>query len=148
MKRLRKVHDENDAKVEALNHEYLTHRNAMMEARAAIARREAGLHDGTLHEARKCEAIVGHYLILMRQRLLWIPNRVRARFKQTDLVDFISNEIDAALNELADLPEAVASGRVVSYARDPESVEGNGNWHELTMTRKVSKRDRARYPRD
>lgn len=84
-----------------------------------------------------------------RRRLLWTPNRVRARWpQQVELFNVVANEIETALNELADLREAVASGRVVSYARDPESVEGNGNGHELTMTHKVSKRDRARYPRD
>jgi enterochelin esterase-like enzyme len=128
--RLRKVHNADDAVVENLNREYLTHRNAQMKARAEMAAREAALRDGTLHESKRCEQIVGHYLTLMRQRLLWIPARVRAQWRQPDLTEFVRDEIYSALTELSELPEAVATGRVTDYVIDPimpNGGDGNGN---------------------
>jgi hypothetical protein len=134
-----------------LNREYLTHRNAQMKARAEMAAREAALRDGTLHESKRCEQIVGHYLTLMRQRLLWIPARVRAQWRQPDLTEFVRDEIYSALTELSELPEAVATGRVTDYVIDPimpNGGDGNGNGDavEPGMIRRASRK--CPFPRN
>ena len=139
-RRLRKVITEDDRTIEDLNSQYLTHRNLQMAAKAAMAQREAALRDGTLHESAKCERIVGHYLVLMRQRLLWIPKRVRARFRDPDLVDFVQSEVYGALTELSELPEAVASGRVIDYQHDPDMPAGGNGHGETEMIRRASRR--------
>jgi hypothetical protein len=128
-RRLRKVHDADDREIENLNRAYLLARNEQMQAKARVAQREARLSDGELIEVSKCRAVVEHYLILMRQRLWWLPNRVRARFRNhPDFADYIDQEIRGALEELSELPRAVASGRVIDYQSDPELKDrGNGN---------------------
>ena len=48
-----------------------------MKARAEMATREAALRDGQLIDANHAKAVLAHFLVLFRQRLLWIPNRTR-----------------------------------------------------------------------
>jgi phage terminase Nu1 subunit (DNA packaging protein) len=139
--RLRKVLTEDDGVVEDLNRQYLLARNLQMAAKARMAEREAAIRDGTLIDAKRATATLAHFLVLFRQRLLWVPSRVRARFRDPDLVDFIRDEIYAALTELSELPEAVAAGRVVDYVNDPTMPNGgNGDADEPTMIRRTSRR--------
>jgi hypothetical protein len=72
--------------------------------------------------------------------LLWIPNRVRARFRDPDLVDFVQSEVYGALTELSELPEAVASGRVIDYQHDPDMPAGGNGHGETEMIRRASRR--------
>jgi CRP-like cAMP-binding protein len=71
MKRLRKVRTDDDRTVEQLNREYLESRNLQMKAKARIADRDARLDDGELHEARKCNAIIAHFVLLEGEISLW-----------------------------------------------------------------------------
>jgi hypothetical protein len=98
-----------------------------------MAEREAAIRDGTLIDAKRATATLAHFLVLFRQRVLWIPSRTRARFRDPDLVDFIRNEVHAALEELSELPDAVASGRVTDYQHDPTMPDGNGNGDDAVI---------------
>ena len=98
-----------------------------MSAKAAMATREAQLRSGELIDARRATATLAHFLVLFRQRLLWVPSRVRARYRDPDLVDFIRDEIGAALNELSELPGSIVTGVITDYQHDPTMPNGNGN---------------------
>jgi hypothetical protein len=138
--RLRKVITESDGEIERLNRSYLEARNIQMQARATMAQREAALRDGALIDAKRAEAVLAHFLTLFRQRLLWIPARVRAQFQNADVAEFVNHEIRAALEELSELPKAVASGRIDNFERDPTMPDGNGHADEPSMIRRTSRR--------